>query len=77
MKTDEIRSGLGRLAAAAFLIAGLALLVQPAVLAAQKSKDKGKDKDKDQEYSQMGAQCAPASASMPRTLPMTSIVCGQ
>src|SRR5580704_13125384 len=82
MKTDEIRSRFGRLAATAFLIAALALLVQPTSLAAQKSKDKGKDKDKDQEYSQMGAQCAPgtgeaggtATASAPASTPTDEII---
>jgi hypothetical protein len=82
MKTDEIRSRFGRLAATAFLIAALALLVQPTSLAAQKSKDKGKDKDKDQEYSQMGAQCAPgtgeaagtATASVPASMSTDEII---
>jgi len=59
MKAYKIQSGIGRLTSAAFLIAGFALLVQPAVLAAQKSKDKGKDKDQD--YSQTGAKCAPGT----------------
>ena len=56
--------------------------MQPAVLAAQKSKDKGKDKDKDQEYSQTGAQCAPgtgevagtATASVPASMSTDEIV---
>src|SRR5580704_11981385 len=80
MKTHGIRSGIGWLAAAAFLIAGLALLTQPALLAAQKSKDKGKDKD--QEYAQTGAQCAPgtgdvagtATASVPASISTDEIV---
>src|ERR1700726_3573818 len=65
MKTHGIRSGIGRSAASAFLIAGFALLTQPAVFAAQKSKDKGKDKDQD--YAQTGAQCAPGTGDVAGT----------
>lgn len=80
MKTDEFRSRFGRLAAAAFLIAGFALLMQPTLVAAQKSKDKGKDKD--QESSQTGAQCAPgtgevggtATASLPASISNDEII---
>ena len=82
MKTHRVRIGIGRLVAAAFLIAGFAFLMQPAFVAAQKSKDKGKDKDKDQEYSQMGAQCAPgtgeaagtATASVPASMSSDEII---
>src|ERR1700680_5020118 len=78
MKTHRVR--IGRLALAALLIAGFALLTQPALLAAQKSKDKGKDKD--QEYSQTGAQCAPgtgdasgtATTSVPASISTDEIV---
>jgi hypothetical protein len=81
MKTDGIRRRFGR-AAAAFLLAGFGVLLQPALFGAQKSKDKGKDKDKDQESSQMGAQCAPgteeaggtATASAPPSTPTDEIV---
>lgn len=59
MSTDN-RHGVGRCAALVFLTAGIALLMQPALLA--QKKDKGKDKDKDQESSQTGAQCAPGTA---------------
>jgi hypothetical protein len=54
MRTNRNRVNIGRLAAVGFLIAGLALAIQPAVAAAQRSQ-------KDQDASQSGAQCAPGT----------------
>ena len=71
MRINRNRSGIGRLAAAGFLILGLGLAIQPA-MAAQKSKDKGKDKDRD-ESSQTGAQCSPGSGESAGVTAPTSI----
>jgi hypothetical protein len=54
MRTNRNRSNIARLVAVGFLIAGLALAIQPAAAAAQRSQ-------KDQDASQSGAQCAPGT----------------
>ena len=61
MRTHKNRNSTGRRATAGLLIAGLALVIQPAFAAQRSQKDKGKDKDKDPQISQTGAQCAPGT----------------
>src|ERR1700719_625045 len=86
MRTNRDRSNTGRLVAVGFvnffligfLIGGLALTMQPAVSAAQRSK-----KDKDQDVAQTGAQCSPgtgapsgagAAAAAPASMPVDDII---
>lgn len=80
MRTNGNRGRIGRLLAAAFLIVGLMLAIQP--LAAAQRSQKDKDKSKDQDISQTGAQCspgtgeasAPGAASPPTSIPIDDIV---
>jgi len=60
MKTNGNRLRIGRLVAAGFFIAGLALATQPLAAAQRSQKDKN-DKNKDQDLSQTGAQCSPGT----------------
>lgn len=80
MRTNGNRGRIGGLVAAAFLIAGLVLAIQPLAVAQRSQKDK--DKSKDQDISQTGAQCspgtgeasAPVAASPPTSIPIDDIV---
>ena len=61
MKTNGNRVRIGRLVAAGFFIAGLALAMQPLVAAQRSQKDKNDKNNKDQDLSQTGAQCSPGT----------------
>lgn len=82
MRTNGNRGRIGRLVAAAFLIAGLVLVIQPFAVAQRSQKDKDKDKSKDQDISQTGAQCspgtgkasAPGAASAPTSIPTNDVI---
>lgn len=80
MRTNGNRGRIGGLVAAAFLMVGLVLAIQP--LAAAQRSQKDKDKSKDQDISQTGAQCsagtgeasAPGAASPPTSIPIDDMV---